>query len=774
MPDLNRQATGANVEGYGEITAEAMKLGLTLQELEAISKALGQSTEDILKNSKSINLQASARAKIEAMSVKDRKDYLKSQQESLKYAEKELKAQIKVRQANNDDTKEQEEQLRLIKEKTKALERQSKEYTGLKEKAKEFAVSFKEDAVGTMASAFNKIGDFGASSFSAAEDILTNYNSSINARLQGTNRTFNDMAKVVTKNLSGSPFVKQQDVLSKINDAVRSGIAYNVELRSYLDVLSEDIISTFNAFDANVTRIVRAQQSDSTIARLGMETKLDQLFNTYFSDSSYLSDMFSSVRGAITDTELTLSRNDATEMEYVLQKWLGSLYSVGVSGSAISSIADAINKLGTGDVNALSGSPMQSLLAMSASRGGQDYAELLTSGLNASKLNTLMYSMVEYLSEIAAATSDNNVVSTAYGEAFGVGIADLKALANIGDTIDSIYGDMLSYTDAIGEVNKQLSLLVTRFTIPEMISNALGNAKYTAAAQIVNDPVLYTMYKAMDFIGEATGGVELPTISIMGNSIAIPELTGLIKAGMMGISSAMAIVNAAGNFADNINNITGLSGWGGEETITRGEGFSLQATTGSSYSGLMTNNSSTDITDSLVQDANESAKRTESKRTGKNIDESKDFDDLYNGLFDENNNTGVLSAVSTNTSSMDTHLSAIHDDLIKVTTENTLNVNLQTINGAPIKDSLPLHFSDMGMQQMQQFVAKLGASLGLAGTENVNNPQIHTLQDLINFIMDEVGDSSSDTSLNINLKSNEVEAASFLTNSGRSYGGSIS
>ena len=75
---------------------------------------------------------------------------------------------------------------------------------------------------------------------------------------------------------------------------------------------------------------------------------------------------------------------------------------------------------------------------------------------------------------------------------------------------------------------------------------------------------------------------------------------------------------------------------------------------------------------------------------------------------------------------------------------------------------------------MQQFVAKLGASLGLAGTENVNNPQIHTLQDLINFIMDEVGDSSSDTSLNINLKSNEVEAASFLTNSGRSYGGSIS
>ena len=54
MPDLNRQATGANVEGYGEITAEAMKLGLTLQELEAISKALGQSTEDILKNSKSI------------------------------------------------------------------------------------------------------------------------------------------------------------------------------------------------------------------------------------------------------------------------------------------------------------------------------------------------------------------------------------------------------------------------------------------------------------------------------------------------------------------------------------------------------------------------------------------------------------------------------------------------------------------------------------------------------------------------------------------------
>lgn len=781
MPDLNRQATGANVDGYGEMTAEAMKLGLTLQEIEVISKGLGRSVEDVLKNSKSINLQATARAKIESMSLKDRKEYLKNQQDSLKASKKQLEEQIKIRKANNDDTQVQEEQLRLIEEKTKALGDQQKEYTSLKAKAKELANEWKAaskeeraSVVGQYASnAAKKIGEFGASAFSEAENILTQYNSSINARLQGTDKTFNDMAKVVTKNLSGSPFVKQTDVLSKINDAVKSGIAYNVELRSYLDVLSEDIISTFNAFDANVTRIVRAQQSDSTLARLGMETKLDQLFNTYFSDSSYLSDMFSSVRGAITDTELTLNRNDATEFEYVLQKWLGSLYSVGVSSSAISSIADAINKLGTGDVNGLAGTPMQSLLAMSASRGGQDYADLLTNGLNASNLNTLMYSMVDYLSEIAESTANNNVVSSAYGEAFGVGIADLRALSNIGDSINDIYGDMLTYSEATAEVSRQLGLLSSRFTITEMISNALSNAKYTSAAQIVNNPALYTLYKAVDFIGESTSGVELPTLSIMGNSLEIPELTGLIKSGMMGISSAVGIARAAANFMSSMFGITDLSAWGGEDTITRGEGFSLRATSGSSYSGLVNNGSSDDITDSLVADANNSAKRTENKRTGKNVDESHDFDDLYNGLFDEDNNSGVLSAVSTNMASIDTHLSEIHDDLIKVTTENTLNVNLQTINGAPIKDSLPLHFSDTGMQQMQQFVSKLGASLGLADSGNPNNPQIHTLQDLINFFMDEVGDSSSDSSLNINLKSNEVEAASFLTNSGRSYGGTI-
>lgn len=781
--DLNREATAADVENYTAMTNEALKLGLTLQQISDIASALGKTSKELLDDAESYNLKEAARAKMSTMSLKDRREYLKTQRESLKGAKEQLKEQIKIRQANGEDVTVQKEQLKLIndrlsitKQTSDALKDTLLRYKEINKESggKGVAAAVVGDAVNTVTQALGAIGTLADASFTEAENILTQYNSRLTARLQGTNKNFNDMATLVNKNLAGNPFVKQTDVLNKIANAVDSGIAYNVELRSYLDVLSDDIISTFDAFDSNMTRIIRAQQSDSTIARLGMESKLDQLFNTYFSDTSYLSDALDGVRTAILDLEITQSRSDATETEYILQKWLGSLYSVGVSSGTVSNIAGAINMLGTGNVNGLSGSAMQNLLAMSASRGGGDYADLLTHGLDASNLNDLMYSMVSYLSEIAETTKDNNVVATAYGEAFGVGIADLHAIANLGDTINDIYDEMLSYDDAMAETSRQIGLIVTRQTLPEMLSNVIDNLKYSAASGIINSSWAYPMYKITDFVGDVTGGIDLPTITVLGTGIDLPELTGMIKAGFMGISSIMSIFNSIGNLSTALlGEGLDLSKWNYQDTMTRGEGFSLSTTTGSSFSGLIGNSSGNDMMDSLITEANESAKNTERTRTGKNVDEAKDFDDLYEGLFDADSDGGLLTSMAINMNNIDTHLVTMHEELTKVTTDNTINVNLQAINGSQLKDSLPLHFSDTGSLQMERFVAKLGASLGLAEAQGNSDTEIHTLQDLINFFMDEVGDSTSDTMLNVNLKSNEVEAMSFLTNSGRSYGGTI-
>ena len=111
---------------------------------------------------------------------------------------------------------------------------------------------------------------------------------------------------------------------------------------------------------------------------------------------------------------------NALSFEYQVQKWLGSLYSLGMDSGTISTIAQGLNYLGTGNVEALNGNEsLQSLLAMSASRAGISYADILTGGLDADTTNNLMKSMIEYLKSIAENTDNNQVTKSAYSTGFG-------------------------------------------------------------------------------------------------------------------------------------------------------------------------------------------------------------------------------------------------------------------------------------------------------------------------------------------------------------------
>lgn len=81
---------------------------------------------------------------------------------------------------------------------------------------------------------------------------------------------------------------------------------------------------------------------------------------------------------------------------------------------------------------------MQTLLAMTSSRAGQSYADILTRGLNAETTNELMKAMVGYLREIAE--NENQVVKSAYGNIFNMSVADLRAISNMTEAdINQIY-----------------------------------------------------------------------------------------------------------------------------------------------------------------------------------------------------------------------------------------------------------------------------------------------------------------------------------------------
>ena len=170
------------------------------------------------------------------------------------------------------------------------------------------------------------------------------------------------------------------------------------------------------------------------------------MLTAYYKDSSYLTDLYDSVSGSLMELTANQTREQAVETEYVIQKWLGSLYSVGASSNAIQQIATGLGYLGSGNVNALAGNQnLQTLLAMSASRAGKDYATLLTSGLTASDTNDLLRAMVEYLAEIAQSTEENKVVASAFGNVFGLSLSDIKSFANLSSTVGNIFDEALTY-----------------------------------------------------------------------------------------------------------------------------------------------------------------------------------------------------------------------------------------------------------------------------------------------------------------------------------------
>lgn len=480
----------------------------------------------------------------------------------------------------------------------------------------------------------------GLNQVSEAIEDVTSHRTKIMARLQGyggDEYDYSGMLSTVSKNLAASPYVTQRAFMKKLDEAVDKGIAYNVEQRTFLSTITDEIATTFDAFDSNLMRIVRLQQADSTAARLGMEAALTKTFNQVFSDTSYLKDMYDSVTQAIVDSEATMSRERATEFEYTVQKWLGSLYSLGASSNLINQIAQGLNYLGTGNVQALaSNSPLQTLFAMSASRAeGLDYADLLVQGLDASNTNKLMKAMVEYLKEIAVTNKANNVVKAAYGDLYNMSLADMRAITSLSSSdITSIYAENMSYGDMTNSLSNQFSSISKRLSTGEMIKNVLDNFVYSIGSEISQNAVSYTIWQVTDLIEKATGGIHIPAVSVFGNMVDLSSFTleGIMKTGLVGLSTLGQI----GNIVSSLNSGGGLSlsGWNYADTLQRGQISETTAGSVASTSGSMIvgSSSSSDIKKSSLASAASGADEV-SEITNADQEDTYSVDDIYKAMY---------------------------------------------------------------------------------------------------------------------------------------------
>ncbi len=359
----------------------------------------------------------------------------------------------------------------------------------------------------------------------------------ISARLQtftsDSAQGYKDLSYEIRNVFTNSRYINQQDMLKNLSSLVEQGIGYNLEDRAYLMTITDRTVKTFDLLDANLNRMIRLQQTDLSRPQMGLEAKLTKFLNTQFEDTSYLNSLYDTVTAALIDATSQMSHEETTGYLYNVQKWLSSLYAVGISDSAINTIAQGLNYLGSGNVSQLTGNDtLNTLFAMSAQRAGLSYAQLLTTGVSEENVDKLLRSMVEYLQSIAENTS-SEVLRSEYGRVFGgLSVSDLRAIQNLTEKdLTNIDSTSLSYEGAYKEVTEQIKAVAGRTSIASQVENMFNNIVYSIGAQVAENEDLYKTWvmsslieQLGDVFGEAIPGV---VGDILANGTAV--VTGLIK-----------------------------------------------------------------------------------------------------------------------------------------------------------------------------------------------------------------------------------------------------
>lgn len=599
-----------------------------------------------------------------------------------------------------------------------------------------------------MASAFND-------AVNKAIESVGQYKSVIDAALQGTQSSYNDVSKTMKRALAISPWVKQEEVLKKLNDAVDKGIAYNVEQRAFLATMTDKIVHTFDAFDSNLMRIIRLQQADTTAARMGMEANLLQFFNSTFSDNSYLTEGYDNVSQALVDANAQMTRDMSISFEFNVQKWMGSLASLGFGTDTIQTIAEGINHLGSGNVAALSGNTqLQSLLAMSASRAGLSYSELLVKGIDDSSVNTLLKSMVEYLKEIAE--DENAVVKAAYGDVFNFKQADLRAIKNLteGD-IANIANQTMSYSKAMAETQSQLLKVTSRLSINEMIDNVWGNFLYSTGESLASNPVTALLYKTIDLVQSVTGGIEIPFVEIYGFGLDLNmSVESLLQTGIFGLSA----LGQVGNMISSLGSGGGLDLdiWGGTEYTKRGGDF--QSTVGgvqssTSSSKAITSSSSSDQKESAISSTEED-QESQKKKSKESMSEEITLETLYKEIFEKKTPVYTIDVPVQDTlvqiATATTATALITDKIYKVLSNKDQKFQVDVMNLPPdfVKLDWKALASEKSVAIRSQSVTDLAEAIAKNLLGNSNDQQegtTATLTDIAHILLNGVISVRDDT-----------------------------
>lgn len=491
------------------------------------------------------------------------------------------------------------------------------------------------DKIHTVAS---KISDVLSTEIENAINYTAENSGKTDARLQGLDETFADYANSMQASVGLNAYVSQRKLMDNIVKFTDAGITYNYEQRALIDTLSEKMVTTFDAMDSTLTRLIRIQQADLTMSQLGAEATLTQFLNQKFGNTEYLgtsggSGLYDSVYAALIDASATMNKDAATSYAFNAQKWLGSMYSVGVSDSAIQSIAQGLGYIATGDVTSLSSnSALQTLFAMAAKNAGLSYASMLTNGATSDEINSLLKSMVEYLQDISTNTG-NQVTRNAFAQLLNISMADLQAIRNLNSTdISDIYSTNVNYASSVQEANNQLAQVINRTVFSEKVNNLMSNAQFNIGMDIANSPVSLITWQTSKLLSQINDaiGLEGKFGALISGIATAASLLSVVTAGLQENGWVSDLLGGSFDLTFGKSFLENSAGFSWDEVTSRGTLLTTSYSgSGQSFSAYMGQADS--IVKANTLSASESNVSTIDSKYSSEL--TKSADDIYQELF---------------------------------------------------------------------------------------------------------------------------------------------
>jgi hypothetical protein len=359
-----------------------------------------------------------------------------------------------------------------------------------------------------------------------------------------------------------------------------------------------------------------------------MESALTAFLNNMYETTEYMQTLAKTVKGSLEEAMSLMTGENALSFEYQIQKWLGSLSSVGMSDSAVQGLAGVLGQVAAGKIEGITGGGQGNLVIMAANQAGINMSDIMNDGLDQNTTNALMDSMVDYLAKIYHDAGNSKVIQQQIASVYGLSASDLKAAVNLSSSRAVVAKDGLDYATAMGRLNSMADSMWLRTGMGEMMTNMWENAKYSMSAGIVNNPVTYALYKASGLLKDTTGGINFGLPMVYGNGMPITfnvadlMRTGALAGGALG-SMGLMIAGLAQGAGSGSGMLRAIGVQNNASVVRRGNGAGLSTAGGMtvSESGSMVGNSSSDdVTNKTMTDQTDSSK----SETASAVDESDD------------------------------------------------------------------------------------------------------------------------------------------------------